>query len=48
MGNSDLAIGTQDQPRKVHYYRVTAKGYGVTDNTEVVLQSTYFTWNGND
>jgi type IV pilus assembly protein PilX len=48
MGNSDLTIGTQNQPPKVHYYRVTAKGYGVTDNSEVILQSTYFTWNGND
>ena len=47
MGNSDLTIGTQDQPPKVRYYRVTGKGFGVSDNTEVVLQSTYFTWNGN-
>ena len=47
MSGSNLAIGTQDQPPKVHYYRVTAKGYGVSQNTEVVLQSTYFSWNGN-
>lgn len=47
VGNSDLAIGTQNQPPRVHHYRVTAKGYGVSPNTEVVLQSTYFSWNGN-
>ena len=39
---SNLAIGTQNQPPKVHHYRVTAKGYGVSPNTEVILQSTYF------
>jgi type IV pilus assembly protein PilX len=56
IGNSDLAIGTQNQPPKVHYYRVTGKGFGTskqldTDGnpvTAVILQSTYFTWNGND
>lgn len=47
MSGSNLAIGTQDQPPKVHYYRVTAKGYGISQNTEVILQSTYFSWNGN-
>jgi type IV pilus assembly protein PilX len=55
MGNSDLSIGTQNQPPKVHYYRVTAKGFGTSKQlgsdgrpvTSVVLQSTFFTWNGN-
>ena len=47
MPGSNLAIGTQNQPPKVHHYRVTAKGYGISPNTEVVLQSTYFSWNGN-
>lgn len=47
MPGSNLAIGTQNQPPKIHYYRVTAKGYGISPNTEVVLQSTYFSWNGN-
>ncbi len=44
---SNLAIGTQNQPPSVHYYRVTSKGYGISPNAEVVLQSTYFSWNGN-
>lgn len=54
--NSELGIGTQSavQP-KVHYYRVTAKGFGTSKQlgsdgrpvTSVVLQSTFFTWNGN-
>ena len=44
---SNLVIGTQNQPPKVHHYRVTAKGYGVSPNTDVTLQSTYFSWNGN-
>jgi type IV pilus assembly protein PilX len=48
IANSDLAIGTQNQPPKVHYYRVTSKGFGISSNSEVILQSTYFSWNGND
>ena len=47
MGKSNLAIGTQNLPPKIHHYRVTARGYGVSPNTDVTLQSTYFSWNGN-
>lgn len=39
---SNLVIGTQNQAPRVQYYRVTAKGYGISPNTEVILQSTYF------
>jgi type IV pilus assembly protein PilX len=39
---SDLTVGFQDQAPRVQYYRVTSKGYGVSPNTEVILQSTYF------
>jgi type IV pilus assembly protein PilX len=39
---SDLTVGFQDQAPRVRYYRVTGKGYGVSPNTEVILQSTYF------
>ena len=47
MTGSNQAIGTQNLPPTIHYYRVTAKGYGISPNTEVTLQSTYFSWNGN-
>lgn len=39
---SDLTVGFQDQAPRVQYYRVTATGYGISPNTEVILQSTYF------
>lgn len=47
MPGSNQAIGTQNQPPRIRYHRVTAKGYGISPNTEVILQSTYFNWNGN-
>ncbi|MCB1800973.1 MAG: pilus assembly protein [Gammaproteobacteria bacterium] len=46
LSGSDISEGV-GAPVTIHYYRVTAKGYGVSPNTEVVLQSTYFDWNGN-
>jgi type IV pilus assembly protein PilX len=39
---SDLVVGFQDTPPPVQYYRVTGKGYGISPNSEVILQSTYF------
>jgi type IV pilus assembly protein PilX len=39
---SDLTVGFQDQAPRVQYHRVTSRGFGVSPNTEVVLQSTYF------
>lgn len=39
---SDLTVGFQDQAPRVNYYRVTSRGFGVSPNTEVILQSTYF------
>jgi len=39
---SDLVVGFQDQAPRVQYYRVTGKGYGISPNAEVILQSTYF------
>jgi type IV pilus assembly protein PilX len=39
---SDLTVGFQDQAPRVRYYRVTARGFGISPNSEVVLQSTYF------
>lgn len=39
---SNLVIGTQNKPPRVQYHRITAKGYGTSPNTEVILQSTYF------
>jgi type IV pilus assembly protein PilX len=38
---SDLTIGYQDQAPRVQYYRITGKGYGVSPNSEVILQSTF-------
>jgi len=38
---SSLVLGFQSKPEDVQYYRVTARGTGVSDRTEVVLQSTY-------
>lgn len=42
MPGSDLGMGTQNQAPRVQYYRITAKGYGISPNSEVILQSTYF------
>ena len=39
---SDLVVGFQDQAPRVQYYRVTGKGHGISPNSEVILQSTYF------
>lgn len=39
---SDLTVGFQDQAPRVRYHRVTSKGYGISPNSEVILQSTYF------
>ena len=39
---SDLVVGFQDKPPPVQFYRVTGKGYGISPNSEVILQSTYF------
>ena len=39
---SDLTVGFQDTPPPVQFYRVTGKGYGISPNSEVILQSTYF------
>jgi Tfp pilus assembly protein PilX len=42
---SDLTVGFQDQAPRVRYYRVTAKGTGISgisNSAEVILQSTYF------
>ncbi len=39
---SDLVVGFQDQAPRVQFYRVTGKGYGISPNAEVILQSTYF------
>lgn len=44
---SDISSGG-GAPETIHFYRVTAKGSGVSPNTEVVLQSTFFHLNGND
>ena len=42
---SDISEGA-GPPVTLHFYRVTAKGYGISPKTEVLLQSTYFHWNG--
>ena len=39
---SDLTVGFQDTAPPVQFYRVTGKGYGISPNSEVILQSTYF------
>ena len=39
---SDLVVGFQSTPPPVQFYRVTGKGYGISPNSEVILQSTYF------
>ena len=39
--NSSLVVGFQDIAPTIQYYRVTAKGYGVSPSAEVILQSTY-------
>ena len=39
---SDLTVGFQDTTPRVQFYRVTGKGYGISPNSEVILQSTYF------
>ncbi len=42
---SDLQIGRPDAlPPETSFYRVTAKGFGVSPNSEAILQSTF--WNG--
>lgn len=38
-----LAVG-DEPPATYHLYRVTARGIGVSPNTEVILQSTYHHW----
>jgi Tfp pilus assembly protein PilX len=40
--NSDLVVGFQDGPPRVSYYRTTGRGFGLSPNTEVILQSTYW------
>lgn len=47
IGDSDISLSNPNPPPEAHHYRITAKGFGVSPNTEVVLQSTYFSWNGN-
>jgi len=39
---SDLTVGFQDTTPRVQYYRVTGRGTGISPNSEVILQSTYF------
>lgn len=39
--SSGLVVGFQDTTPTVQYYRVTARGKGISPNGEVVLQSTY-------
>jgi type IV pilus assembly protein PilX len=39
---SDLTVGFQSTTPEVQYYRVTGKGYGISPNSEAILQSTYF------
>lgn len=39
---SSLVTGFQQQPPNIRFYRVTARGTGFTDRSEVVLQSSYF------
>ena len=39
--NSSIVQGFQDKPPTIQYYRVTAKGKGVSPVVETVLQSTY-------
>jgi len=39
---SDLTVGFQDTTPLVQYYRVTGVGTGISPNSEVILQSTYF------
>lgn len=39
---SDLVVGFPDTAPPVQFYRVTGKGYGISPNSEVILQSTYF------
>ena len=41
MPSSGLVVGFQDTTPTVQYYRVTAKGRGVSPNSQVVLQTTY-------
>jgi len=39
---SDLTVGFQDTTPRVQYYRVTGIGTGISPNSEVIVQSTYF------
>ena len=39
--DSSLVVGFQSAPGDVQYYRVSARGTGVSGKAEVVLQSTY-------
>jgi len=39
--NSSLVVGFQDKAPTIQYFRVTAKGVGLTTSSEVILQSTY-------
>lgn len=38
---SDLTIGFSDQAPRVTFYRTSSMGFGISPNTEVILQSTY-------
>lgn len=42
MPQSSLVKGFPEQPPKIRYYRVTARGQGKTAGAEVLLQSTYY------
>ena len=39
--DSSIVQGFQEKPPVLQYYRVTAKGFGVTPSTESILQSTF-------
>lgn len=39
---SDLAIGTQNQPPSINYFRISASGSGVSPHANAILQTTHF------
>lgn len=39
--NSSLVVGFPDAAPTIQYFRVTAKGFGLTPSSEVILQSTF-------
>jgi type IV pilus assembly protein PilX len=39
--NSSLVVGFQSAPVDIQYYRVSARGVGISNKAEVVLQSVY-------